>query len=133
MKPKHARCLASQVPPQPVPTPGALVTLRVDLPPLCPVSGNPRKGSFLVVSYRAVGAVVDVLDLARWVLEYRGGHADGTRSAEPMVHALADRLAATTGTEVSVRAVLVVDAGGVPASVVVRVVGKPALVDAGVD
>lgn len=68
------------------------VTHVLDLPPMCPVSGNPRPGSGVAVCYRPNGVVFPVEDLEAFIREYIGGRG-AVRGMEEMVQELAQRVA----------------------------------------
>jgi len=76
---------------------------RLPIPPCCPVSTNPRPGSTLTLRYRAPNRVLEVYSLKRYVDEFIGGHADGTRNMEAMIRKIAQTAADALG--VPVRAV----------------------------
>lgn len=99
-------------PPLPLP-PGASpkVAISVALPPCCPVSGNPRPGSTLTISYQPTCEVIDVLTLTRWVRSFRGGSPSGTRTMEAMIIDLAQMCADHTRVDVEAVAECLIDAG----------------------
>jgi hypothetical protein len=82
------------------------VSHTVDIPTCCPVSGNPRPGSTIRVSYLAYGVVMPVEDLVDMMAEYVGGR--GTiRGMEEMIQEIAQRCAKETGVKVHARADLI--------------------------
>lgn len=79
-----------------------------DVPPCCPVSGNPRPGSTIAVRYRpAAGLVLPVEDLSAMVGQYVGGFG-AVRAQEEMIQSIAARCAALVKVSVRVRADLVI-------------------------
>lgn len=80
----------------------------VDVPPCCPVSGNPKIGSTLRVSYLpTAGVVVPVEALAEMVSEYVGGFGR-IRAQEEMIQSIAQRCADAVSVPVRVRADLAI-------------------------
>lgn len=98
-------------PPMPLETGTCGITICVDLPPCCPVSGNPRRGSKLTLNYQATRELIDVLTLTRWVRSFQGGAPTGTRTMEGMILDLAQACADHTRADVSAVADCVIDAG----------------------
>jgi len=45
----------------------------LDIPPCCPVSGNPLAGSRLTIFYRAKAQVLDILPLPEYIRQFVGG------------------------------------------------------------
>lgn len=45
----------------------------IDLPPLCPVSRNPQKGSTLTIKYTATDKSLEVYSLTTYIQSYVGG------------------------------------------------------------
>lgn len=81
----------------------------VEIPPCCPVSGNPLSGSKLTVCYRPKGVVFPVENLQDFVAEYVGGHPHrNIRNMEEMVKDLAVRVADEVGVPVRVFADLLI-------------------------
>ena len=68
----------------------AFVSHTVDIPPCCPVSGNPVAGSTVTISYRPTGIVLPVEDLADMVAEYVGGRG-AIRGMEEMIQEICTR------------------------------------------
>jgi hypothetical protein len=89
----------------------AAITLSVALPACCPVSGNPRPGSTLTITYAPTGEVIDVLDLTRWVRSFRGGSPTGTRTMEAMIIDLAQMCADRVRVDVAAVADCLIEAG----------------------
>ena len=90
---------------------------RLDLPPCCPVSGNPQAGSTVEISYRAEDWCLEVYSLQHTVQRFVGGwpgteRYPADRNMEGMIRLLAQMCADALGTQVTVRAQLVLDAGG---------------------
>ena len=80
----------------------------IPLPPCCPVSGNPRPGSTLRLSYApSAGIVMPVEDLAAMAAEYVGGLGP-IRAQEEMIQHIAARCAAVVRASVRVRADLLI-------------------------
>lgn len=80
----------------------------VDVPPCCPVSGNPRPGSTITVSYRpTAGLVLPVEGLSAMVGQYVGGFG-AIRAQEEMIQSIAARCVALVKVSVRVRADLVI-------------------------
>lgn len=89
---------------------------EVALPPCCPVSGNPRAGSALRISYRPAGWCLEVYSLRAVVNRFRGGwpgteRYPAERNMEGMIRTLAQMAADALGLRVKARADLVLDAG----------------------
>lgn len=85
------------------------VSHSTPIPPCCPVSGNPRPGSKITVSYIPAGVVMPVEDLVDFVAEYVGGHATReVRNMEEMVQDLAVRVRDVVKVPVRVRADLII-------------------------
>lgn len=81
----------------------------VDLPPCCPVSGNPLHGSNMRVCYMPAGVVFPVEDLVAFIDEYRGGHdLRNIRNMEEMIQDLAARVCDVVGVNVRVVANLII-------------------------
>lgn len=83
------------------------ITHRVGLPPMCPVSGNPREGVVCLSYSPREGVVVDVDDLAAEVASFVGGRGD-VRDMERVIQRLAEWGAEVTGAEVVAEADLVI-------------------------
>ena len=86
----------------------------IELPPMCPVSGNPRAGSYVVIRYVPVGCFLEVYSLRAYVRRFVGGWLrDGRhiRDMEQVVQTIAADCAAALGVTVAVRAHLNLDAG----------------------
>jgi len=73
----------------------------IELPPMCPVSGNPASGSITVTYTPTRGLVVDVDGLAEHVAEYVGGRGD-VREMERAIQSIAEWCAAQAATRVVV-------------------------------
>jgi NADPH-dependent 7-cyano-7-deazaguanine reductase QueF len=81
----------------------------LDLPPCCPVSGNPQPGSTLTIRYCPAATVLEVYGLAAHIKRFIGGSPDGIRNMETMIQQIALDCAAMINVPVSVRADLVLD------------------------
>lgn len=78
------------------------------LDPCCPVSGNPRPGSTMRVSYKpTAGVVLPVEALEEMAREYVGGFG-AIRAQEEMMQDIAGRCASIVGAPVRLRASLVI-------------------------
>ena len=73
----------------------------IELPPMCPVSGNPASGSIAVTYTPTRGRVVDVDGLAAHVAEYVGGRGD-VREMERAIQSIAEWCASEARTRVVV-------------------------------
>jgi NADPH-dependent 7-cyano-7-deazaguanine reductase QueF len=62
-------------------------THKLSIPPCCPVSGNPGKGSVLEISYEPDKRILEVASLRAYVDSYKGGKGD-IRSMEGMIQAI---------------------------------------------
>ena len=112
---KHASGLRVQEVTGPA-IPRAHLSNTVDLPQVCPVSGNPRAGSTLVFTYRPQGWCLEVYSVVQLVDRFRGGFKGrgrypAERNMEGMIHLLAQMAADALGVPVNARADLVLDAG----------------------
>ncbi len=81
----------------------------LDIPPCCPVSGNPLPGSTLTISYRAHLLVLEVIALRSYVNSFVGGlrGPDGNidvRDMEGLILRVAHDCADAVGVPVKVRA-----------------------------
>jgi hypothetical protein len=88
----------------------------VDIPPCCPVSGNPKAGSTLTLMYRPGAWVLEVYALRSLVARFRGGFPGvgrypAERNMEGMVQLVAQMAADALAVPVRARAELVLDAG----------------------
>lgn len=80
----------------------------VNLHPCCPVSGNPKEGSQLQVSYRPkAGVVFPVEDLAEMAHGYVGGRYQ-IRNMEEMIQDIADRISEIVRSDVRAVARLII-------------------------
>ena len=79
---------------------------RLSIPPCCPVSKNPLKGSKLEIRYVPGERLLEVYRLKQYVASFVGGHPDGTRNMEAMVQKIARDVAEAVGVPVTCRAVL---------------------------
>jgi len=75
----------------------------VELPPMCPVSGNPAGGSLRIEYSPARGVVLDVDDIAAEIHLYVGGRGE-VRDMERTIQRLAEWAAGVVGALVAVRA-----------------------------
>jgi len=73
----------------------------INLPPMCPVSGNPAGGSITVTYTPTRGLVVDVDGLSAHVSEYIGGRGD-VREMERAIQSIAEWCASEARTRVVV-------------------------------
>jgi len=73
--------------------------LRLDLPGCCPVSGNPRPGSTLTLSYRPGETVLEVFSLHAYVESFIGGRGE-VRSMEAMIQTITAEAAKALGVPV---------------------------------
>jgi hypothetical protein len=81
----------------------------VDIPPCCPITGNPLRGSTLRVSYRANDRAFPIEDLEDMIREYVGGHKiRSIQGMEEMIQNLAVRACVATGVKVRARADLLI-------------------------
>ena len=85
----------------------------LELPPCCPVSKNPRPGSFIMICYRPQGIVLEVGALYAYIHQFRGGLRDETgeiviRDMEGMIARIAQDCADAVDVPVSVCADLVI-------------------------
>lgn len=82
-----------------------------DLPPMCPVSGNPRPGSVLHVRYRAAQWFLEIETLGRYIESYIGGKQAGSvfvRDMEQTIQQIARDCAASVLVPVIVHADLLI-------------------------
>ena len=89
-------------------------TQIVQLPQMCPVSGNPQPGSYVAIRYTDTGRFLEVYSLRAYVQRFVGGWLrDGThiRDMEQTVDTIAQDCAAALQTSVTVRARLILDCG----------------------
>ena len=75
------------------------------LPACCPISGNPRKGSFIEIQYSPEKRLLEVASLRAYVDSYRGGRGD-VRSMEGMIQQITQDCANAVGVMVHVVATL---------------------------
>lgn len=78
-------------------------TLRLDLPPCCPLSGNPQAGSYVLITYCPADAALEVASVSRYLRGFVGGRGE-VRGMEDMICQIARDCAACIGAEVSVEA-----------------------------
>lgn len=82
------------------------------LPPMCPVSGNPRTGSYVAIRYTPVDTYLEVYSLEHYINRFIGGWLSrGIRDMEQVIATIAGDCAGAVGVSVTVRARLVLDAG----------------------
>ena len=84
----------------------------LDIPPCCPVSGNPLLGSTITIIYRPQAVVLDVIPLPSYIRQFVGGlrGKDGmieVRDMEAMIQRIASDCCAALGVAVRVSAFLV--------------------------
>lgn len=87
---------------------------HIELPAMCPVSGNPQPGSYIAVRYVPAGAFLEVYALERYLTNYVGGWLRGDRhirDMEQVVQTIAQDCAQALGVRVAVRAHLSLDCG----------------------
>lgn len=82
----------------------------LDLPPCCPISGNPMSGSSLEIKYTPRSVHLEVQSLRAYVDSYVGGRGE-IRSMEGMIQQIAQDCADATGAAVYVRADLNLNPG----------------------
>lgn len=80
-------------------------THALDLPPCCPISGNPLSGSTIEIQYEPKDRILEVVSLCAYVDSYQGGRGD-VRSMEGMVQQITQDAADALGCTVWVLAVL---------------------------
>lgn len=88
----------------------------VPLPPCCPISGNPRDPSSLILTYLPRGWCLEVYSLRQLVERFVGGwkgnaHYPAERNMEGMIRLLVQMAADALGQPVSGRAYLTLDTG----------------------
>lgn len=93
-----------------------VVRNRAGLPVMCPISGNPRAGSDLTLTYRPVGWVLEVYSIVQLLRRFRGGwpgtaEYPAERNMEGAIQLIAQMSADALGVPVRARASLVLDAG----------------------
>jgi NADPH-dependent 7-cyano-7-deazaguanine reductase QueF len=93
-----------------------LETHTIELPPCCPISGNPQPGSTLTLSYRPAGWCIEVYSLRQLVDRFRGGwkgtdRYPAERNMEGMIALVAQMAADALNVRVRGRAALVLDVG----------------------
>jgi 7-cyano-7-deazaguanine reductase len=105
------------------------VALEVDLPPCCPITGNPLEGSTLRLTFIPNDRTFPVEDLEELVREYVGGHkARDIRGMEEMIQDLAQRACASVGVPVRAEAQLriIPPQGGTLQRMIISVAAVPA-------
>lgn len=88
----------------------------IRLPVCCPISGNPRDGSTLTLTYLPKGWCIEVYSLNQLAERFVGGwkgneHYPAERNMEGMIRLLVQMAADALGQPVSGRAHLVLDTG----------------------
>lgn len=73
----------------------------VQVPPCCPVSGNPQMGSTLSIAYTPAAVLLEVASLQKYINSYQGGRG-AVRSMEGMIQAITKDCADTLGVGVEV-------------------------------
>lgn len=82
------------------------------LPAMCPVSGNPREGSYVAIRYTPVDRYLEVYSLEKYIQRFVGGWLSrGIRDMEQVIATIAGDCAQAVGVPVKVRARLILDAG----------------------
>lgn len=124
MKAPEVRSHESGLSTQEVTGPAVAITQThtIKLPTMCPVSGNPRKGSTLTVTYQPSGWCLEVYSLRRVAKTFVGGFQgagpySADRNMEGAVATLAKMCADAVGVPVRATADLVLDAGGMTLTV----------------
>jgi 7-cyano-7-deazaguanine reductase len=84
---------------------------RLDLPSMCPVSGNPKPGSHIRILYTASDKFLEVYSLQAYIGSFVGGHPSGVRDMEQTIQKVAIDCAGVLGVPVRVYANLVLDCG----------------------
>jgi 7-cyano-7-deazaguanine reductase len=84
---------------------------RLDLPSMCPISGNPKPGSHIRILYKADGKFLEVYSLQAYVNSFIGGHPSGVRDMEQTIQKIAGDCALVLGVPVKVYANLILDCG----------------------
>jgi 7-cyano-7-deazaguanine reductase len=88
----------------------------VALPPLCPVSGNPKKGSVLSLTYQPIDEALEVYSLHRLLRRFEGGwpgtlHYPAARDLEGALRLIAQMCAHALAVPVTLHAAIVLDVG----------------------
>jgi hypothetical protein len=89
-------------------------TQIVELPQMCPVSGNPQPGSYIAIRYQPQDRFLEVYALRAYLQNYIGGWLrDGAlvRDMEQTIDLIARDCAESLGVPVRVRARLILDCG----------------------
>lgn len=97
-----------------MPNPQPLTTYSIhqlDLPQMCPVSGNPKPGSHIRILYKANDKFLEVYSLQKYVNSFIGGHSSGIRDMEQTIQKIADDCTLILGVPVKVYANLILDCG----------------------
>ena len=84
----------------------------LNIPPCCPVSGNPLGGSYVKIIYRPRGLVLDVMPLPSYIKQFVGGLRGASdtieiRDMEAMIQRIADDCSSALDVPVRVYADLV--------------------------
>lgn len=79
------------------------VNHAISIPPCCPISGNPLKGSLLEICYSPIKFVLEVEALRQYVDSYKGGRGD-VRSMEGMIQNICQDSADCVAVPVRVKA-----------------------------
>lgn len=83
----------------------------IELPSMCPVSGNPQSGSTLKIKYVAKDKTIEVYSLKKCVTSFVGGHANGIRNMEGVIQQIGEWVADALGVTVRLKAKLNLDTG----------------------
>lgn len=97
-----------------MPNPQPLTTYsihRLDLPQMCPVSGNPKLGSHIRILYKANDKFLEVYSLQTYIQSFIGGHPSGIRDMEQTIQKIANDCALILGVTVKIYANLILDCG----------------------
>jgi NADPH-dependent 7-cyano-7-deazaguanine reductase QueF len=81
---------------------------ELPLEPCCPVSGNPKPGSFISISYDPVERILEVASLRVYLDSYRGGRGE-IRSMEGMIQQVTQDCANSVRACVTATAELVIE------------------------
>lgn len=82
----------------------------VPLPQCCPISGNPQKGSYLMLCYQPKEVFLEVYSLKAYIDKFVGGY-ENIRDMEGMIQAICQECANTLGVFVSAGAWIVLQRG----------------------
>src|ERR1700758_1223969 len=83
---------------------------ELGLPACCPVSGNPRPGSTITISYEGNEGFLEVASLRAFIDSYVGGKGD-VRSMEGMLQEIAQACAEVLKVQVTLKSNLLIEPG----------------------